>query len=51
LHLFATDHLLALRPIDLSGDVKAVLVATLGILGSFALAWPVVTRTPVGRVL
>jgi hypothetical protein len=42
---------LALRPIDLSGDVKALLVAALGIVGSFALAWPVVTRTPLRRFL
>ncbi len=40
-----------LRPADLSGDVKALLVATLGIVGSFALAWPVVTRTPLRRML
>ena len=42
---------LALRPIDLSGDVKALLVATLGIVGSFALAWPLVTRTPARRIM
>ncbi len=42
---------LALRPADLSGDVKALLVASLGIVGSFALAWPLVTRTPLRRVL
>jgi hypothetical protein len=42
---------LALRPIDLSGDVKALLVATLGIVGSFALAWPLITRTPLRRIL
>ena len=42
---------LALRPVDLTGDVKALLVATLGIVGSFGLAWPLVTRTPVGRIL
>jgi hypothetical protein len=42
---------LALRPIDLTGDVKALLVATLGIVGSFALAWPLVTRTPLRRFL
>jgi hypothetical protein len=42
---------IALRPIDLTGDVKALLVATLGIVGSFALAWPLVTRTPLRRVL
>lgn len=42
---------IALRPVDLTGDVKALLVATLGIAGSFALAWPLVTRTPLRRVL
>ncbi len=42
---------LVLRPIDLPGDVKALLVASLGVVGSFALSWPIVTRTPLGRVL
>lgn len=42
---------LALRPIALPGEVKALVVATLGIVGSFALAWPLVTRTVVGRVV
>ena len=42
---------LSLRPLDLSGDVKAFVVATLGIAGSFGLAWPLVTRTRLGRVL
>lgn len=42
---------LALRPLGLPGDAKALLVASLGIAGSFALAWPLVTRTRVGRVL
>jgi len=42
---------LALRPADLTGDMKAFLVATLGIVGSFALAWPIVTRTRLGRVI
>jgi hypothetical protein len=42
---------LALRPTELSGDVKALLVATLGIVGSFCLAWPLVTRTPLRRIL
>jgi hypothetical protein len=41
----------ALRPMDLSGDVKALLVATLGIVGSFALAWPLITRTALRRIL
>lgn len=42
---------LALRPTDLSGDVKALLVAALGIAGSFGLAWPLVTRTRLGRLV
>lgn len=42
---------LLIRPIDLSGDLKALIVATLGIAVSFALAWQVVTRTPLRRVL
>jgi hypothetical protein len=40
-----------LRPVDLTGDVKALLVATLGIAGSFALAWPLVTKTRLGRIV
>jgi hypothetical protein len=35
----------------LPGDVKALLVATLGVVGSSALAWPPVTRTPLCRFL
>jgi hypothetical protein len=42
---------LALRPIDLTGDVKALIVATLGIIGSFGLAWPLVARTSLGRIV
>lgn len=42
---------LALRPAPLPGDAKAIIVALLGIAASFALAWPLVTRTPVGKVL
>jgi fucose 4-O-acetylase-like acetyltransferase len=41
----------ALRPTGLPGDAKALLVAALGIVGSFGLAWPLVTRTPVKRIL
>ena len=37
---------LALRPIDLPGDVKSPLLATLSIVNSFALSWRLVTRTP-----
>ena len=42
---------LTFRSVDLSGDLKALVVATLGIVGSFALAWPLVTRTPLRRIL
>jgi len=42
---------LAWRPVPLPGDAKAVIVAVLGIAGSFALAWPLVTRTPLRRFL
>lgn len=41
----------ALRPTDIPIDLKAVLVASLGVMGSFALAWPLVTRTPLRRFL
>jgi hypothetical protein len=41
----------ALRPTAIPIDLKALLVATLGIVGSFALAWPLVTRTPLRRFL
>ena len=41
----------ALRPTALPIDLKALLVASLGIVGSFALAWPLVTRTPLRRFL
>ena len=42
---------LGFRNLDLTGDLKALLVGLLGITGSFALAWPLVTRTPLRRVL
>jgi len=32
-------------------DAKAILVAALGVVGSFALAWPLVSRTPLRRIL
>ena len=43
--------MLLFRPLELSGDLKAMFVAALGIVGSFALAWPLVTRTPLRRIL
>jgi peptidoglycan/LPS O-acetylase OafA/YrhL len=42
---------LAMRAIDVPGDVKALVVAGLGLVFSFALAYPLVTRTPLGRIL
>ena len=42
---------LALRPIDLPGDVKALVLAVIGVSASFALAWPLVTRTVLRRIL
>lgn len=42
---------LVLRPMDLSGDAKALIVATLGVVGSFGVSWPLVTRTRLGRIL
>jgi hypothetical protein len=42
---------LLLRPIGLPGDVKALTVAVLGLTGSFALAWLLVSRTRLGRIL
>ena len=42
---------LALRPTDLPGDVTALVVATLGIVGPFAIAWRLVTRTPLRLAL
>ena len=42
---------LAFRPAPLPGDLKAVLVACLGIAVSFTLAYPLVTRTPLRKVL
>jgi hypothetical protein len=40
--------------IDLTVPIRgpqALVVATIGIVGSFALAWPLVTRTPPRRIL
>ena len=42
--------MIALRPITIR--LKALMVAGLGVVGSFALAWLLVNRTPpLGRVL
>lgn len=42
---------LALRPFEVPVEVKAVLVAVGGIVGSFALGWLLVTRTRLGRIM
>jgi hypothetical protein len=43
---------LVLRPVPLPAELKAVLVATAGVIGSFGLGWLLVTRVPgVARVL
>jgi hypothetical protein len=43
--------MIALRPIGLPAEIKAVTVASLGVVGSFTLAWILITRTPLGRIL
>jgi hypothetical protein len=43
--------MIALRPIGVPAEVKALVVAGLGVAGSFGLAWALVTRTRLGRVV
>ena len=43
--------MIALRPVGLPAEIKALAVAGLGVAGSFALAAALVTRTPLGRIL
>jgi hypothetical protein len=42
---------LALRPVDVPAEIKALIVACAGVATSFALAWLLVTRTRLGRIL
>ena len=43
---------IALRPLPLPAEVKALIVAAGGVVGSFALAWLLISRVPgVRRVL
>jgi hypothetical protein len=42
--------MIAMRPIGVA-EVKALVVASLGVAGSFALAWVLATRTPLGRII
>lgn len=41
----------ALRPLDLSGEIKALALVVTGVSVSFALAWPLVTRSGLRRIL
>ena len=43
--------MIAMRPIGVPAEIKALTVACLGVAGSFALAWLLVSRTALGRVL
>ena len=43
--------MIALRPVGLPAEIKALAVAGLGVAGSFGLAWLLVARTPLGRTL
>jgi hypothetical protein len=43
--------MIALRPVGVPAEVKALTVACLGVAGSFALAWLVITHTRLGRTL
>jgi hypothetical protein len=43
---------IALRPLPLPADVKALIVAGAGVAGSFALSWLFISRVPgVARIL
>jgi hypothetical protein len=41
----------AMRPLDLPAELKALVLAVTGVTAAFALAWPIVTRTPLRRIL
>jgi hypothetical protein len=43
--------MIAMRPIGLPAEVKALAVAGLGVAGSFTLAWLLVTRTRLRRIV
>jgi hypothetical protein len=43
--------MIAMRPVDAPAEVKALTVAGLGVAGSFALSWLLVTRTRLGRIV
>jgi Acyltransferase family len=43
--------MIALRPIRVPGEIKALAVAGLGVAGSFAQAWVLATHTRLGRIV
>jgi hypothetical protein len=46
-----TGLMIAMRPVGVPAEIKALTVACLGVAGSFALAWVLVTRTRLGRIV
>jgi len=43
--------MIAMRPLGVPAEIKALTVACFGVAGSFGLAWVLVTRTPLGRII
>jgi hypothetical protein len=43
--------MIAMRPVGVPAEIKALTVACLGVAGSFGLAWVLVTRTQLGRII
>ena len=43
--------MIAMRPLGVPAEIKALTVACLGVAGSFGLAWVLVTRTRLGRII
>jgi len=43
--------MIAMRPMGVPAEIKALTVACLGVAGSFALSWLLISRTRLGRIL
>jgi hypothetical protein len=43
--------MIAMRPVGVPAEIKALTVACLGVIGSFGLAWVLLTRSPLGRII
>jgi hypothetical protein len=43
--------MIAMRPLGVPAEIKALTVACLGVAGSFALSWLLISRTRLGRIL